>query len=392
MARRAKGEGAVRERANGTWEGRVPVGKRSGRTIYRTLYARSKADLVAKMKPLAGTRSTKASLFTAFAEEWLEAQRERVALATYKTWRIMVRRHLIPALGQLELGSIRPSDVERALVPRSILDRVTYDERDDDGNAKMRQRGAATFSKAKSVAFSIFERARANGLTLTNPVESVRLERRQREHKAVRSLDEQELRRFNKASKSHLWRPYFDLALATGARPSELLALEWGDVDFDDNSVRFTASLGRLEEGGKLTRKAMKTPESRRLVDVPSTSLDTLRMRWENEGKPLKGLVFTNETGGPQDIRNLATRILAPLVESAELEHCTLYTFRHTSNSMLLSSGVSTVTLAARLGHTSPRLVETTYATVLVRSKQDAAKRMGEVFVSMRRQPTRAKA
>jgi integrase len=382
MPRRANGEGTVRERPTGGWEGRIPIGKKDGKTVYRTVYARSKTKLVEKMGMLAGTRHTKATTFAEYAETWLEIQRERVALSTYKTWRIMVRRHLIPKLGNKEIGTILPAHIERALVPQYYLDHYTVLTMND--KSKLRYRGTATFSKAKSVAFSIFERAKANGLTKNNPVESVRLERKQREHKPLRSLDDTELRRFFDVVKGHEWEAYFTLALATGARPSELLALSWSDIDFEEGIIRFTASLGRTEEGGALKRKAMKTPESRRAVDVPHESLVALHKQWESAGKPHHGFVFVNNAGNPVELRNFARRVLAPLVEQAELEQCTLYTFRHTSNSMLLAAGVSPVTLAARLGHTSPRLVETTYATVLVRAKQDAVERMSEVFSMIR--------
>jgi len=244
---------------------------------------------------------------------------------------------------------------------------------------KIRYFGRATFQKMRSCLFAIFERAVRDGLVVSNPVRSVRLEHESQKEKKVRSLDEAQVRAFFVAAKGTPFESYFHLALATGARPSELLALEWSDIDFELGTVRISASLGQVEWGGPLVRKATKTARSRRLLDVPLSSLERLRSDWEAQGSPRNGYLFTNSAGSAWDYRGFARRALAPIASEAKLK-IVLYDFRHTSNSLLLASGVSPVVLAERLGHSSTRLVESTYATVLRGMQKQASDKVGDIF------------
>ncbi len=126
--------------------------------------------------------------------------------------------------------------------------------------------GPATREKIRSVLHLMFRTAIRKKLLDSNPVELLDPER-VTHVKEVRALTKAQLVRFFKAAKGNKWEPFFRLALATGARPGELCALRWNDVDFTASSVSIRASVGRESVNStRLIRKSTKTGASSRTL------------------------------------------------------------------------------------------------------------------------------
>jgi integrase len=156
------------------------------------------------------------------------------------------------------------------------------------------------------------------------------------------------------------------LALATGARRGELLALSWRDVDLDAGTVRFRAGLRRAPQGGYEVGP-MKTAASVRTVVVGTAARKALRdhqrrqkaeqlasTRWADSG-----LVFTNSVGGPLDpgrLRRAFEKLCAEVGVSA-----TFHELRHTVASHAVADDVPLATVADQLGHASIDMLARTY-------------------------------
>ena len=169
------------------------------------------------------------------------------------------------------------------------------------------------------------------------------------------------------------------LALGTGMRRGELLALRWQDVDLDSGSLRVERS---LEETGKGLRfKPPKSVRGRRTISLAPAVISELRTHWRAQqeqrlalglGKsPADALVFTKCDSAPFSPDRLSGDF-ARATTAAGLPHVTLHTLRHTHASQLIAAGVDILTISRRLGHHSAALTLTVYGHLL-RSEDRAA-------------------
>jgi integrase len=172
-----------------------------------------------------------------------------------------------------------------------------------------------------------------------------------------------------------LWR----LALGTGLRIGEIMALRWPEVDLgkqgdsDNSQVRVIATLDRYKGGYSLTEP--KSAKSRRTVHLPDSVADALRRhRSQQDAGRLRsghswsdeGFVFPNKEGGPLNSTNLARRVFKPLLQEAGLPASfTIHSLRHTAITFALSRGVAPTDVAAMAGHASVVVTLTRYGHAL---------------------------
>jgi integrase len=168
----------------------------------------------------------------------------------------------------------------------------------------------------------------------------------------------------------------FAAAIIVGAwcylRPSELLALERGDVNGNELRIRRTLDgVGGLKTGGK-TRRSLRT------VPLP------LRARQALAKLPPRldtRLLFPAPSGGPYDACNWRRREFKWAAEAAGFEGVTPYTLRHSGISWALAAGVPTSDVA-RFAGTSVTMLETTYHHLLETSADAARQRLDAFAVS----------
>ncbi len=256
---------------------------------------------------------------------WLRDKKQSVAagelaVAKFEIYRRTTLNHLIPRLGTLCVEDVKPIHIAAGL--------------STDVKTK-RKLGRASVQKFRSVLHNQFEQAVRHELIVRNQVASTDRMGSSTAEVRQRGLTGDEFSALLKAAKGTDEEGYVVLALMTGARPSELLALQYGDLDFKKNTVRFTASLGRVKIGGPTVRKAMKTSKSERTLSVPPQALDAFR---EKKGKP-DAFLFATSTGNPVNIRTFAQRVFGPFVTSAGMPSLTLYSLRHAHATTPLRNG-----------------------------------------------------
>ncbi len=203
----------------------------------------------------------------------------------------------------------------------------------------------------------------------------------------MQTWDEDEITRFLEAAKTTPYHHLFYLALFTGMRRSELLALRWQDVDFIMSQIYVSRSLHVLK-GGKVVFKSPKTAKGRRTVALPPSAILMLGEHHEKQkldramlGIPLNddGLVFCQLDGRPL-LPNSVTHAWIKLVRRTGLKPIRLHDARHTHASLMLKQGIHPKIVQERLGHSSVTITLDTYSHVTPGLQQAAAAHFDEAF------------
>lgn len=170
------------------------------------------------------------------------------------------------------------------------------------------------------------------------------------------------------------------LAVTTGLRQGELLALQWEDVDLDSDALSVRHTL--LEMDGKLELVEPKTAMACRKVDLPQMAVKALRRHRKQmlaEGH-IGSCVFCDTKGGPIRKSNLIRRSFKPLLKNAGLPDIRFHDLRHTAATLLLVQGVNPKVVQERLGHAQISLTLDTYSHVLPSIQKEAASKLDSLF------------
>lgn len=213
-----------------------------------------------------------------------------------------------------------------------------------------------------------------------NPAKEV--ETLPKEAKDIKFLTEEEMREFMEVIKDFPIVKYTALItdLYTGLRISELLALEWGDIDFKN----LTISVNKQYYKGKLTPP--KTYKSTRKVSIPPFLAEKL-LTLKKEQKVLSKIIFCSKDGGyiSQDkfVATYFKRAMRLMGKGEYNFHC----LRHTYATFLLSNGIPLKYVQEQLGHSTPQTTLNTYNHVMPNVNKDAIKLFKAIecehFVSM---------
>ena len=179
----------------------------------------------------------------------------------------------------------------------------------------------------------------------------------------------------------------FILAIYTGLRKGELLALQWDDIDFATNIIRVSKAITIID--GKAVCKAPKTKTSNRTVSIPeflSERLNALQLSqskfqsqvgdyWEGNN-----WVFTQANGQMmnystpyQALQDAISRFNKGRPLDQQLPHIPFHGLRHTSATLLIASKQDIKTVSRRLGHAQTSTTMNIYAHALQESDRNAA-------------------
>jgi integrase len=166
--------------------------------------------------------------------------------------------------------------------------------------------------------------------------------------------------------------PIASLALATGMRRGELLALRWQNVDLDGCKLRVEQSLEQTKAG--LRFKSPKTKNGRRTISLPTTTVTELLNHWKAQQEfrlscglgrsPDDALVFPAQDGRPRSPNGL-TKEWRLAMKAVGLDRMTFHALRHTHASSLIAAGLDVLTISRRLGHGSPAITLGVYGHML---------------------------
>ena len=308
--------------------------------------------------------------------EWLELWigayvKPRLSPQTVESYEMIIRRHLIPALGAIPLNQLQPQHLQD-YYSRALSSGRT------DGRGGLSPRTVQYHHRILSEALGNAVRTEVLG---RNPASAVTGPRPQR--KGMATLAPWDVAAFLAAAREETHYALFYTALFTGLRLGELLGLTWGDLDIDLAQLRVVKALHKRRGICKLMEP--KSPHSRRQIALsPSLALLLRQHKTGQEAqKALLGklltdsdFVFCRPDGKPLDagtVRQAFTRIL----RRAGLPHLRFHDLRHSHATLMLMTGVHPKIVQERLGHSSIAVTLDAYSHV-VPGLQAAARRLDE--------------
>ena len=351
-----------RERGHGSWYYRADVGRDgSGRRREQRkggFATKAEADAaLAAVLHAANTgehRHDGRQTVGAYLTTWL-ADREADGLraSTALMYRRYVEHDLIPALGSVRLGDLRPGHVERLL-----------------RDLRTAGRGATTIRRIHATLRSALSSARRARLVPYNAATDVALPSAR--PAKVQPWTPTELAAFLDRAAADRLGALFEVMAFTGLRRGEACALRWSDVDMEGGVITVRSQL--VEVGGKAVEGKPKTRSGEdRRVDIGQRTVGALlahrltqdaeRGAW-GEGYRDDGRVFAREDGTdltPSQVTKVFTRLSA----SAGLRPVRLHDLRHGAASLMLAGGVDLAVVSKRMGHSSIRVTVDTYSHLL---------------------------
>jgi integrase len=261
-----------------------------------------------------------------------------------------------------------------------------YRERLDSGLS------GSTVQKIHHVSHKALAQAVRWNLIPHNPADAVKAPTP--EPKEMHPLSAQEARGLLATARDDRLEALYALAVHTGMRRGELLALRWSDVSLGEPGtepglVRVRRTLTQTEDGNGITLGEPKTKKSGRTVRLTPGARDALkRHRTGQAEEKLKAgsayqsrdLVFATVIGTPINPSNLRNRSLTPLLKTASLPQMTFHDLRHTTASLLFSKNVHPKFVQELLGHASVAFTLDTYSHMLPGMGGEAADAMREAL------------
>jgi integrase len=380
--------GHIRQRSKGSWELRYSRGTdpATGKRLVVTTTVRGDRKAAEReLRRLLRTVDTGEHVdptrmtVRAWLTQWHEAVRSEVSPKTHERYGEIVNNFLIPALGALPLAKLTPSHIEKA-----------YSDWASGGRRDGKPGGLAPLTRRyiHIVFKSALARAVEQQLLVRNPADILTKRLPKVERKEMVTWAPEQSAQFLEIIKHT--RTYWPVlvALATGMRRGEVLALRWKNVDLDRGTLRVMQSLEQTKNG--LRFKDTKTSKVRAIV-LPAYAVEELRRFKRQQAEELlalgirqtgDALVCCRADGKPLQPRSL-THQFAMLRKSMEMEglpRLRFHDMRHTHATQLLAGGVHPKVAQERLGHSTITTTMDLYSHVTDTMQADAAVRLDTAF------------
>ncbi len=356
--RRPSGDGMVRRREDGRWEGRIVVGhKENGDSIFRYIYADTQKALTVKLRQnidiYQGIDLTEQSRMTLveWLEQWLGQMSTTLRPSTLENYRNDMKNHVTPYLGQKLLTQITAADL------RKLYDTLKKSGRINPRPGQSRGLSSTTVHGIHTTLHHALKSAVEQRLIPANLADEV--EPPKVIHPPMQVLNEEQLDTFMDAIKADpFWYEFFYTELTTGLRRGEICGLMWPDFDERNGTLKVSRTLHR-EKGGRLVAGDTKTYAGTRKIVLPPSTSELLRARKKKSFSPW---IFHDPLHPEAPISpDSAYRQLKKFLADAGLPDIRFRDLRHTFSTHALASGVDAKTLSGILGHTKASFTLDTY-------------------------------
>ena len=277
--RRPAGDGMVRKREDGRWEGRIVVGhKKNGAPIFQHAYAHTQKELTEKLhqnieryQDVELTEDSRMTL-SEWLDRWLtEYKAGTVRPGTLKSYRCYIEYYIKPQLGDKQISLISQQDIQRMYRRLKIEGRIhEHPEMNHQlSDSMVRHIHSALHAALKdAVQAHVIPRNPTEGATAPKP-----------NYRPKRILTRAELDAFLEVvEQDEVWRDFFQTELMTGLRRGEICGLQWNDFDEDTGTLKVCRTL-HSQRKGEYTVGETKTGKGMRTILLPKTVADILRRR-----------------------------------------------------------------------------------------------------------------
>lgn len=362
MAKRGNNEGTIYKLPSGSWRVQIYInGQRLGKTRKSKKEAQKWLRDTLEKIDQGYTGHGANTPFEVFIDEWLSSKSSAIKKTTWNLYECVIRNHIKPALGKFGLSDLSPQKIQSF-----------YRSKEQSGV------GDRTICVIHTILNSSLDKAVTFGAIHTNPVQATTPPVYETPEMEVYS--EYEITQLLLAVKGTSIEALIHMAITTGIRQSELLALRWSDIDWARNSISIQRQLKRKHENHDYF-SSLKTKAGRRTITLGITLTDKLRehLRQQIESKKDIGnrwdendLIFPSNIGTPINQRNLL-RTFKLIIQKSGLREIRFHDLRHTAASLMLNHGISPLIVAKRLGHSKVSITLDTYGHLLPGMQQETA-------------------
>ena len=297
-----------------------------------------------------------------FIQKWITSHKPNITARSFERYSGIIRVHIIPAVGNIPLCQLAPEQIQ-----------MLYNQKIDAGLSPRSVKYIhVVLHKALQTALKWHKIS-------VNPADSIDLPKAH--HTEMQVWNESEVIKFLKTAATTPYHCLFYLALYTGARRGELLALRWQDCDLIGGQISISRAVHHVK--GEYTFSQPKTEKSRRTIALPPSATIILRQLREST-EQLRStfpqtvsdsdLIFTRTFDGKPLRPNTVSRAWERIAGTAGIKTIRFHDARHTHVSLMLKLGVPLKVISERLGHSSISVTADTYAHLLPGMQESAAK------------------
>ena len=325
--RRPAGDGMVRRREDGRWEGRIVIGhKENGEPLFRHVYAKNQKALLDKLhqniecyRDVELTEDSRMTL-SEWLDRWLtEYKAGTVRPGTLKNYRCYIEYYIKPQLGDKQISLISQQDIQRMYRRLKTEGRIhEHPEMDHQLSDSMVRHIHSTLHAAlkDAVQAHVIPRNPTEGTTAPKP-----------NYKPKRILTRAELDTFLAVvEQDEVWRDFFQTELMTGLRRGEICGLQWNDFDGDTGTLKVCRTL-HSQRKGEYTVGETKTNQGMRTIILPHSVAEILRRRKANA---ISQWIFPDPVKPENPVDpNAAYRHMKTLLQWAGLPSIRFHDLRH---------------------------------------------------------------
>ena len=371
--KRKSGEGTVRLRKDGRWEGRGVVGyDDKGLPKTKNVLAKTKAECVAKLESLKESVTPATSVkvradmpFGEWMTFWYETCCKPAVRPNTRTgYENNIRLYIRPRLGDIPLNKLTTNDIQQ------FINWMRQDGRSEYRESRGEGLSANTIRHCCGLCRRALEKAVTEKLIVRNPAEECKLPPARRME--MRLLSREELQKLLIQAKAEGYYEVFLLELTTGLRVGELMALQWDDLNFNTGELRIERQIYQIK--GELLIQPPKNKASIRTVILPPAVVTAL--------KKYKQTVFSRwmfPSPKKEDAPiapSVASHRLAKILKHAGCKKVRFHDLRHVFATNALEHGMDVKTLSTVIGHVSSATTLNVYAHVTSDMQRQAAARI----------------
>ena len=399
--RNANNTGSIRQRKDGTWEGRVVIRRDEGdgKQIRRSFYGKTQAEVRKKITAAQSSLDTntyqdpcKISV-AQWLDEWLSVFCSgKVKPLTLASYQGIINNHIKPNIGALQMQNIKGTHIQK-FYNKLYTEGGKIAKRDADGKI-VQSKGKTVYVSAplssktvkniSAVLHKAFDMAVKQGYIQANPCTSTELPKSEKHE--IKPFSDEDIPRFLEAIKGHPFENAWALCLFAGLREGECLGMSWKQVDFQKGRITINQQLQKEKKKGAKYYIAPFTKSNKpRTIEPPAIAFEYLKneKRRQNENRLMfaaqwnnpDNLVFTNSLG---ECVKFATfyghfkRIAASIGRPDARPH----DLRHTAATVAISTGADVKSVQDLLGHSTASFTLNVYAHTSEQMMKDTAARV----------------
>lgn len=369
--RRPQGDGTIRKRADGRWEGRIIIGhKNDGSPIFKSVFGKTQKTTLKQLHQLIDlyrdvdlTEECRITLGE-WLDKWLnEYMIFTIKDSTMRNYRSNVEHQIKRFIGKKRLVYLTTVDVQKF-----------YNKIKKEGRVKRHPIHGYALSdnmirKIHMTLHEALDMAVKERLIVRNPTDGTTIPKKNRTEKIV--LCDNQLDKFMETIKQEpYWHDFFYVEIMTGLRRGEICGLQWKDINFINGTLSVKRSVGK-KKGGGVTIGETKTEAGARKIVMPPSVTTLLQ---DKRSKAISKWIFPHYTNPSAPLHpDAAYRKLKLILKRAQLPSIRFHDLRHTFATHAMQGGVDAKSLAGILGHTDASFTLDTYTHVTGEMQKSAA-------------------